>query len=247
MMALKSDNNLHSGAAYLFHGFALIFKPGLKRFLIIPLIINVLLFVGLFFLTQHYLSLFNHWMDSHLPTWLHWLNFLVWLIFMAGFVLTVVYTFVTLSNILCLPFNSLLSEQVQIYLTGKSPIKKNIWEFIQDLPRLLGRQLAVMGYFIPRAVFLLILFLVPLVQMIAGLLWLAFNAWMMTLQHIDYPMDNNQVPFKDLRRLMSQNYRLSMGFGAGFLLLSVIPVVNLLLIPAAVAGATELWVNEYSE
>ena len=53
-------------------GFRLISKPGLKRFVVIPLTINILLFIGLFFVFRHYMGEFNAWFADYLPAWLHW-------------------------------------------------------------------------------------------------------------------------------------------------------------------------------
>jgi len=241
---MTNHNNLLQGVRYLLEGFKLIFQPGLKRFLIIPLLLNLLIYIGIFFLFQQYINTFNQWMDHYLPSWLHWVHTFLWLIFMTGYIIIMIYSFVTLSNIVCLPFNSLLSEKVQLHITGQNPLKKSLWEFFKDFPHLLSRQLALMGYFLPRALFLFILFWVPVVQIFAGFLWVLFNGWMMTIQHIDYPMDNNHCSFSELRRHLSMNRWSSLGFGISVLFFTMIPVLNLLTIPAAVAGATSFWLKD---
>jgi len=242
-MIFNPNNSLLQGASYLSQGFKLIFKPGIRRFVLIPLLINTLILGGLYWLGQHYLSEFNHWLDNYLPSWLHWLHVLVWLIFSLSYLLILIYTYVTLSNLISLPFNSLLAEHVQLELTGTSPLQKSTWELIRDTPRLLARQMALILYFLPRALFLLILFFVPVVQMGAGVLWFLFNAWMMSIQHLDYPMDNNRISFKELKQQISLQRWTTLGFGSSVLILGLIPLINLLVIPAAVAGATTWWVQ----
>ena len=51
-------------------------------------------------------------------------------------------------------------------------------------------------------------------------------------QYIDYPADNHKKRWQ------------SLGFGGIVYLVLLIPVVNLLMMPAAVAGATLFWVRE---
>ncbi len=294
-----------TGIHYLLNGFELIFKPGLKRFVIIPFLLNILLFVGLFLFAKHFFSSFNHWLHAHLPWWLHWIEGLLWITFFIGFFLLMAYLFVIVANLVCAPFNSLLAEKVEIYLSGNSlatqtgalqgsildssisscidlenvsqskkldvqastptlffnrnisiscnlsariqntSLKSSLWEFLKDMPRMIGRQLAIIAYYLPRALLLLILFFIPIIQLIAALLWFAFHAWMMSIQYLDYPSDNNRISFAKLREYIQQKPGLILGFGSSILVITMIPILNFIVIPAAVAGATKLWVKEY--
>lgn len=238
------NNNLYLGASYLFAGFKLILKPGIKRFVIMPLLINTLLFVALFMLAKHYFGLFDHWFTLHLPHWLAWLGSLLWGIFFLGFFLVMIYTFVTIANLIAAPFNSLLAEKVQLYLTGKAQ-EQSLLATLKDVPRIIGRQLAILGYYIPRAIVVLILFFVPIIQLVAAVIWFLFNAGFMTITYIDYPTDNNRVPLRVALTEVKKTRWLSLGFGSAVLLLTMIPVVNFFVIPAAVAGATKLWLEQY--
>jgi CysZ protein len=247
---LKSEaspmNSLIRGINYLLDGYSLIFKPGLRRFVIIPLIINILMFVALFFLLGHFMGEFNHWVARYLPGWLHWLAVILWLVFFVSFFIMFIFTFVTLGNIVSAPFNSLLAEKVELYLTGILPEQRSLMVNIRDVPRIVGRQLGIIAYYLPRALVLLLLFLVPVVQPLAALAWFLFNAWIMTLTYMDYPTDNHRIPMGDVRARLWTKRWLTLGFGMSVLVASMIPLVNLFAIPAAVAGATKLWVKELS-
>lgn len=240
-------NNPIAGMKYFIAGFGLISKPGIKRFVVIPLTINIVLFVGLFFLLRHFVGEFNLWFAHHLPAWLRWLGAFLWLLFFISFVLIFVYTFVTVANLISAPFNSLLAEKVEFYLTGKVLESRSLAENIKDIPRIVGRQLAILGYYLPRAILLLVLFIVPLVQAVAAILWFLFNAWYMTMTYIDYPTDNQRVPLRDVRIWLKQKRWLSLGFGISVLIASMIPILNFFSIPAAVAAATKLWVEESND
>lgn len=78
-------SDLIKGMHYLFAGFGLITKPGLKRYVIIPLIINIVLFSLLFLVLRHYMSELNTWVAGYLPRWLEWLSVVIWLLFFRWF------------------------------------------------------------------------------------------------------------------------------------------------------------------
>ena len=66
------------GMEYFFSGFKLISQKGLKRFVLIPLLINILLFgSSLFFLFGWLRDGFNA-VTAMLPEWLSWLEWLMW-------------------------------------------------------------------------------------------------------------------------------------------------------------------------
>jgi CysZ protein len=60
-------------------------------------------------------------------------------------------------------------------------------------------------------------------------------------------MANHLLHFSTQRRLLRRNRLLAYGFGGGTLLLTLIPVVNFIAMPAAVAGASALWVGEFRD
>ncbi len=237
------NNNLLSGFKYLADGFRLIFQPGLKRFVIIPLLINTFFFIGLFYFAHYYFSELNQWVMSYLPAWLNWLGYLLWLIFFIGFALVFVFTFMTFANLIAAPFNGLLAEKIEYHLTRQTFAPRSTWEIIKDIPRILGRQFAIIGFYLPRALVLLLLFFVPIIQIAAALLWFLFNAWFMTLQYVDYPTDNHHIPLAKVRTWLSTCRWTTLGLGSGIVILSMVPLVNFLIVPAAVAAATKFWIE----
>lgn len=232
-----------SGFHYLTEGFKLIFKPGIKRYVIIPLLINTILFIAFFFFAKHFFSQFEQWVMHYLPAWLSWLGAVLWVLFFIGYILIFIYTFVTFSNLVSAPFNSFLAEKVEFYLTGKTLAERTWLETVKDVPRVIGRQLNILGYYLPRAFILVICFFVPVLQVVATAFWFLFNAWFMTLQYVDYPTDNHRIPIRAVRDKLSDNRSVSFSFGASVLLISMVPILNFLVAPAAVAGATKLWLD----
>jgi len=78
-------------------------------------------------------------------------------------------------------------------------------------------------------------------------LWVLFSSWMLALDYHDYPMGNHQLLFREQRGILRQNRSLALGFGFATLGATMIPIVNFFVIPAAVAGATALFVEHLKQ
>ena len=155
----------------------------------------------------------------------------------------IVYTFTVVANLIAAPFNGLLAERVERLATpgAPPPTTELNWKELALSPLAEVRKLL---YFIGWAIPLLLLSFVPVVNAIAPLLWALFSAWMLALEYADYPLGNRGLNFREQRRLLRRHWPLTFGFGGMTLLLTLIPLLNFLVMPAAVIGATLLWVRE---
>jgi len=99
-------------------------------------------------------------------------------------------------------------------------------------------------YYLQRTIGLLIIGLIPVVHLVAAVLWFLFNSWLMALHYFAYPADNHMVSFPALRRLLGDSRLSAFGFGLPVALAAMVPVLNLFVVPAAVCGATAYWVRE---
>ena len=70
---------------------------------------------------------------------------------------------------------------------------------------------------------------------------------MLTFQYIDYPVDNHKLGWNEMLAWLREKRWQSLSFGGVVYLVLLIPVVNILMMPAAVAGATLFWVRERGE
>ncbi len=80
-----------------------------------------------------------------------------------------------------------------------------------------------------------------------AVLWFLFSAWMLAIQYCDYPFDNHKVPFKEMRTALRTRKITNMQFGALTSLFTMIPLLNLFIMPVAVCGATAMWVDCYRD
>ena len=234
-----------SGPQYLRAGLKLVLSPNLRLFVLLPLAVNLLLFGGLIYFAGHQFSV---WVDALMPTlpsWLNFLTYILWPLFVALVVLMVFFTFTLVANVIAAPFNGFLAEKVEVVVRGEDNFPAFSWaELVAMVPRTFGRELRKLGYFLPRAIGLFILSLIPVVNVIAAPLWLIFGVWMMAIQYIDYPADNNKMSWQDMLAWLRSKRWQSLGFGGITYLALMVPVVNVLMMPAAVAGATLFWVRE---
>jgi len=237
----------HSGMYYVFEGLRLIRQPGLRRYVVVPLLVSIVFFSAAIMGLTHWLEALIDMLLGYLPDWLDWLRYLLWPVFALLGVLIIFYSFSIVTNLIAAPFNGMLAEAVEKHLTGQ-PIETGGWKALaRDIVPSLVSELRKLLYFLLRAVPLGLLFLIPGVNLAAPFLWVLFSAWMLVIEYIDYPMANHLLHFSTQRRLLRSRRVLAYGFGGGSLLLTMIPLLNFLAMPVSVAGATALWVGELKQ
>src|SRR5690606_37911193 len=237
-----------SGPQYLREGLKLVLSPGLRLFVLLPLTINLVLFAALIGLALRQFGIWVDYFMPSLPDWLSVLEYLLWPLFVVLVLLMVFFTFTLLSNIIAAPFNGFLAEKVEVVVRGQDHLPPfSGAELLAMVPRTLGREARKLAYFLPRALALLVLSLIPGLNLVAAPLWLLFGVWMMAVQYIDYPADNNKLGWNEMLAWLRAKRWQSLGFGGITYLALLVPGLNILMMPAAVAGATVFWVREGGE
>ena len=242
----RRRNNPVSGALYFVRGFAIVTRPGIRRYVVIPLLINTALFAALAYFGASWLVGFA---TDMLPGWL---EFLAWIL-VPGFVVAALmagfYTFNLLANFIAAPFNGLLAEAVERHLTGRSPpsADRGWGTFLRDLGPAVAAEIRKLAYVAVRSLPPLALFLVPGVNVVAPFVWMVLGAWMLAVTYLDYPMANHGIGFAELRARLADRRLLSLGFGGAAVTALAVPVLNFLVIPCAVAGATAMWVEQLDD
>lgn len=237
-------SEFHRGLHYALSGFALVTQPGVRRYVLLPLLLNTLIFAVAVVWGAARLEALIHWLSAQWA-WLHWLAWLLWPMFAVIVLVVVFFCFSLLANLIAAPFNGFLSAAVEHRLTGAPPPAGDTG-LAAEILEALRSEARKFVYFLVRALPLLLLFFIPLVQAAAPLLWFGFAAWMMAVEYMDYPMGNRAMLFPEIRRELALRRTLAMGFGTGVLLLTMIPVLNFIAMPVAVAGATRLYVERFS-
>lgn len=241
-------SNPFSGIGYFFQGLKLIFKPELRRYVAIPLLVNVLLFAGLIWFGVNQFEVFLGWLMPELPEWLQWSEWIFWVLFAISALLILFYVFTLLANIIASPFNGMLAEAVEIFLSGENMNQAGDWKkMLSELAPTLIDEARKLLYLIAWSIPFLLLFLVPVINIIAPFTWLAFSAWMLVVEYADYPMGNHGLRSDEQKRRLGEKRLLSLGFGSAVTIATMTPILNFLVMPAAVAGATAMWLEQFKE
>jgi len=162
--------------------------------------------------------------------------------------LFVFFTFSLFANIIAAPFNDVLCAAVLKKLKGGMlPDAMNQAGFIRQIVPSILNEIKKFSYFIGWSIPFLILLVIPGVNIIGSVLWFLFTAWMLNIEYMEYPMSQNHLDFARQKALFKQRKILSYSFGGVVSVATLIPVVNFLVMPAAVAGAAALWVEQYDQ
>lgn len=223
----------------------MLLAPGLRRYVIIPVLINVVLICALITLLGW---LLGHWLDywlAGLPAWLSWLESVLWWLAMILLTLGFCYFFTLLANLVASPFNGMLSARVEALQSGFEPnsgmtLAAEMWDGVTS-------ELRRLRYYATRALFLLLLCLallfIPVANMAIAPLWFIFGALMLAFEYLDLPMANRGMCFDDkIATLYAQKWH-HLGFGSAVTITTAIPFINLIVMPAAVIGATLLYME----
>lgn len=233
--------NLADGANYFIRGLKLLSHPRLRLFVIVPLLINIFVFIGLTTLLIQQFSNLVAAITGWLPNWLAFLAWILTIIAALFVVLIYGYFFSLITNLIAAPFYGILAERVEALITGRRIDGEPLWQMI---PRTVVRELIKLWYFIWRSLIIFILSFVPLFGQCIGFVW---GAWSMSVQYTDYAADNHQWPFTRCRQQLRNKIWSTQGFGALVILGLMIPVVNIIVPTAAVIGGTLYWLEDDRE
>lgn len=233
---------------YFLEGMRLILQPGLRKFILIPLLVNVLIF---FLVTAALLNAFGDVfaeIQALTPGWLQWLTWILWPLVAFIFLIVYGYSFNIITNFLAAPFFGLLAEKIETQLTGIAPPDEP-WSLL--IPRTLQREVTKLWYFMTRGLLVLIIFIalffIPGANLLGAIIAALWSCWCMAIQYSDYPADNHQLRFRELRRRLNTQQLTSYSYGGIILLGSMVPLLNIFVTPVAVAGATIYWVREIKQ
>ncbi|MFV8816703.1 sulfate transporter CysZ [Haliea sp. E17] len=237
--------NVIGGVGYLIEGAKLLNHPSLRLFVLVPLAVNIVIFATLIYFTVGYVTeLLDRWLAA-IPDWLNFIRWILWPLISVTLSLATGYLFTAVALVIASPFNGLLAEKAEELETGREvPALEGLGAALLMVPRGIVRELLKLLYYLPMAIFVLLVSFIPVLNAVAPLLWFLLGAWMMSIQFVDYPMDNHQLGFGEVKEAVRSRRLSSLGFGGAVALCTGIPVVNFFVVPAAVVGATLLWSRE---
>ena len=237
--------DLIRGALYFWRGLSLIRKKGVRGWAALPIFLTLLVYGLGVWAGITYIEPLAERTEDWLPSWLSAATYLLWILFGVSILLLFGFGFVVVASLLASPFNGPLAESVERIVSGEGPPEVSWGRLVLRTPLILWEETKKLLYYLAWAVPFLVLFVVPFTIPAAPVLWFLFTAWMLAVEFSDYPMDNNGLLFREMRTRLKRRRLLAVGFGAMAAFVSTVPVLNLFVVPAGVAGATLMWVEVF--
>ena len=237
--------NIFTGAGYLFEAFGLLLKPDLRPYVLIPLLINIVVFSVVGWMVFSWVDTGTNWALSFIPDWLAWVTYLIMPAVVLVFLLGVFFTFNFVANIVAAPFNGMLAEKVSLRVTPNLPsYEESIAKLVN---RTLRREMAKLGYYLPRIIALTIISWIPVVNFAAPALWFIFTAWMVAFQYIDFAADNQGPSIDDVKAFLKEKPLTTISMGTLITIILTVPILNFIVIPLAVIAGTLYWQRSQPE
>ena len=228
--------NFLIGFVYPWRGLGILLQPRLRALIWWPVVINVVLFsIAFYFLVVQV----SQWL-SNLPGWMAWMEWLLWPLFMLIALAATLFSFAQIANLIAAPFNARLCQTL-MRMRPDDPLtqaaEKQTWR--NDF-RLIGHEILKLAFYLAWFLPLLALSFVPFIGFLAQVALLYFGMYWSAAEYLDYPLSESGISLRQLRARIKQQQTLTLGFGAGQLLLSLTPVLNLVSVPVGVVAATRL-------
>jgi CysZ protein len=234
MQLINKANNPLVAAGFLFRGIKLLTNPKLRLLILVPILINIVLYGVALALGYYYVDTL---IAQFIPDWLQWLSWILWPLFFISFFIAGFFTFTVLANLIASPFYGILSAKTLAIISGKAQIVE------QPLLHVIAAELKRVLYIMTRMLPLFILFFIPVINIIASFALSLFGAWCLAMEFMAYPLENKGLLFVDQKRLLKTVWFGALSFGAVTMIGLTLPVLNIIIGPAAVIGST-IYVHE---
>ncbi|HVR71533.1 MAG TPA: EI24 domain-containing protein [Vicinamibacteria bacterium] len=228
----SSARRAAAGAWHVIAGFAfLLRRPRLWPLAALPAILAVVCILGGLFLALFAIPWLEQSLLPERGKVTAGVGIVLYMALLVGTLAAGVITGLAVAMLLAAPVLERLSRRVEAYVRVDviEPEGGWKWELLQSFKGAL--------YFLAAAPFVLLLSLIPLVGPPLGILW---GAYALALQQTEVPLARRGMGF-GTRRAWHRRWRAeSLGFGLAGLFTLLVPLANLLLVPALAVGGTLL-------
>jgi CysZ protein len=236
---------VRAGFRSVFTGLSLSLKtPGMRRYLIIPFILNALFLGLLVFVSIEYLYPYLSAMLPQDDSW-YWaaLRFVAKPLFVIVTFLFIVIVYSITGTLICAPFADPLSEKIEILATGRrKEIPLSIARIMKSLLRVIKSTVLLI---IIIVLFNLVILLLNFIPVIGNIVYTvtAFLSLMFFLgfQMFDVVLERHDYSFGKKFSMVWKYKGAAIGIGFGFLIVTYIPFAGFLAPLVASAGATLIY------
>ncbi len=231
------------GISYHFQALLLLKNNlSLWGYITVPILINVLTGVALYF---GLLIPGLRWIDAaivNLPTWLTALSGILYVLWSVGVLVLVGFLIVQIGVILGSPWYGQLAEQIEKLQTGELPKEENfsIGRIISDIGRALMFEVKKLALLLGCSLVMLVLgiAIAPVAAVIAGGVGIILSAILMCLDFFDPALERRRFSFRTKLGWVMRCAPASIGFGLGCVALTSIPILNFLTVPICIVAGT---------
>ena len=214
-------------------------NSGLKRYFIIPFIINLAVLTGIVLLCVY--RIFPGIMDllpqgdSIFVSILRWfVKPLIHIILL----IVVVFIYSIIGSIITSPFNDPLSARVETIMTGvDNGGEFSLARFLGDIVRVLGNLIKLL---IIVGIYQIIVFFIPVVGAVLSFLGTMF---FFGFQFIEFPLERRRLSFREKLKICWKFKFTTIGIGLGFFLLTYVPILGFLALNLGTVAGTRMFVE----
>lgn len=230
-----------SGLAAPFRGARLVYyeRPGLVRFWIVPLLVTLVALVASIATALSFHDELTTWVwsepvgDAWGDAILRFLHGAFELLVTLVLLLLAIALTLLVSGIVAAPFNARLAEVVDQEVTGRVPPPFSLGRALGDVGRAM---LIETTFFVVNVLFLVGSLVLPALSPVLGVLGIVVGAYYFAISYVEAPQASRGRTLGDRMRFVARHPLAMLGFGTGVGLFVFVPLVNLLFMPAAVAG-----------
>ncbi|MDE5610865.1 MAG: EI24 domain-containing protein [Odoribacter sp.] len=217
--------------------FGILFSRRFWWFLLFPVLILWILFIGGNFLVSYAGEYLYGFIEQHLKSWVDEITWLQWVSGFSNVFIKIVlrigyfFLFATFGGyivlILMSPVYSWLSERTETYLSGKAyPFswRRLFWEIFRGLGIALRNMFVQLLFFV---LFFLCSF-IPVAGVLAPFALFFTSAYFYGFSFMDYAMERKRFNVKESVRYVNRHMALTMGIGSVFALILMIPWIRIM-------------------
>lgn len=241
------------GFSYPFKGMNFVFfqHPKLAKFWIFPILITLLAFCLGTWASWHYATdiVNSFWAPVEgdgffdgIARFFH--GVLEWILSIALWAVSMI-VLMLLTSVFAAPFNGALSGAVEEIATGRGTGEGGVKVFIRDIGRTVVLEIAkLLLYLCVMGPLFALQCAAPAVgTFFYSIFGFLFTAWYWGLDYVDWPAERRGWKVGKRFSAARQRGMTMLGFGTGVWMFLFVPFLNLLFMPAAVAGGTLLFLE----
>jgi CysZ protein len=241
---VEQGTGFFTGVGFLFRGLGMYARSPRLMFLgLIPAVISFVLLIGALAAMLYFVDDVVAWITPFADNWSDALRggfrLLAMIGIVAAWVILSILLFAALTLLIGQPFYEAISKRVEDRLGGvPNEIDVSFWK---TLPRTVvdSIRLAILA-----AVFAVMVFLIGLIPVVGAIVGPVVGAtlggWVLALELTGVPFERRGLRYRDRKHMLKQRRPMAIGFGAATFICFLIPLGAVLVMPAAVAGATLL-------